>query len=54
MLLLLNLISEALQKDITLSQNIGIIEADLLQLRVHEKTSSPIKNDKVSTYFYKR
>ena len=37
MLFLLNLSSESLQKDITLSQDIGKIEADLLQLRVHEK-----------------
>jgi len=37
MLLLLKLSSESLQKDITLSQNIGKIEADLLQLRVYEK-----------------
>jgi methyl-accepting chemotaxis protein len=37
MLLLLNFSSTSLQQDITLAQNIGKIEAGILQLRAHEK-----------------
>ncbi len=37
MLLLLNFSSTSLQQDITLAQNIGKIEAGILQLRSHEK-----------------
>jgi len=37
MLLLMNFSSSSLQKDITLAQNIGKIEAGILQLRSHEK-----------------
>lgn len=37
MLLLLNFSSSSLQQDITLAQNIGKIEAGILQLRSHEK-----------------
>ena len=51
MLLFLNLSSESLQKDITLSQDIGKITADLLQLWAHEKTSNPTRNLKVVEEF---
>lgn len=37
MLLLMNFTSSSLQKDITLAENIGGIEAGILQLRAHEK-----------------
>lgn len=37
MLLLMNFTSSSLQQDITLAQNIGKIEAGILQLRSHEK-----------------
>jgi len=37
MLLLINFSSSSLQKDITLAQNIGKIEAGILELRSHEK-----------------